>query len=47
MLILINEEIESLPTVDLALKSLERGYMSQAQGRAVKACLSQLLQIRR
>jgi alanine dehydrogenase len=35
MLILSNEEIESLLTVDLALKSLERAYIGQAQGTAV------------
>lgn len=34
MLILSNEEIESLLTLELALKSLERAYVSQAQGTA-------------
>ncbi len=35
MLILSNEEIEPLLTVELALKALERAYISQAQGTAV------------
>ena len=35
MLILSNEEIESLLTVELALEALERAYVGQAQGTAV------------
>jgi len=42
MLILSNEEIESLLTVDLALKSLERAYIGQAQGTAVNRPRSDL-----
>ncbi len=42
MLILSNEEIESLLTVDLALKSLERAYLGQAQGTAVNRPRSDL-----
>jgi len=42
MLILSNEEIGSLLTVDLALKSLERAYMGQAQGRALNRPRSDL-----
>lgn len=42
MLILSNEEIASLLTVELALKSLERAYIGQAQGRAVNRPRSDL-----
>jgi len=42
MLILSNEEIESLLTVDLALKSLERAYIGQARGTAVNRPRSDL-----
>ena len=42
MLILSNEEIESLLTVDLALKCLERAYIGQAQGTAVNRPRSDL-----
>ena len=42
MLILSNEEIESLLTMDLALKSLERAYIGQAQGTAVNRPRSDL-----
>jgi ornithine cyclodeaminase/alanine dehydrogenase-like protein (mu-crystallin family) len=42
MLILSNEEIESLLTVGLALKSLERAYIGQAQGTAVNRPRSDL-----
>lgn len=42
MLILSNEEIESLLTVELALKSLERAYLGQAQGTAVNRPRSDL-----
>ena len=42
MLILNNEEIESLLTVDLALKALERAYIGQAQGTAVNRPRSDL-----
>jgi hypothetical protein len=33
MLILSNEEIDSLLTVELALKALERAYVGQAKAR--------------
>lgn len=42
MLILNNEEIESLLTVDLALKSLEQAYIGQARGTAVNRPRSDL-----
>ncbi len=42
MLILSNEDIESLLTVDLALDTLERAYISQAQGTAVNRPRSDL-----
>lgn len=42
MLILSNEEIASLLTVDLALKSLERAYVGQAKGTAVNRPRSDL-----
>ena len=42
MLILSNEEIESLLTVDLALKALERAYLDQANGTAVNRTRSDL-----
>jgi len=42
MLILSNEEIESLLTVELALNSLERAYIGQAQGTAVNRPRSDL-----
>jgi alanine dehydrogenase len=42
MLILSNEEIESLLNVDLALKCLERAYIGQAQGTAVNRPRSDL-----
>jgi ornithine cyclodeaminase/alanine dehydrogenase-like protein (mu-crystallin family) len=42
MLILSNEEIESLLTVELALKALERAYLGQAQGTAVNRPRSDL-----
>src|SRR6266508_6456345 len=42
MLILNNEEIESLLTVDLALKSLERAYVGQFAGTAVNRPRSDL-----
>jgi ornithine cyclodeaminase/alanine dehydrogenase-like protein (mu-crystallin family) len=42
MLILSNEEVESLLTVDLALKSLERAYIGQARGTAVNRPRSDL-----
>ena len=35
MIILSNEEIESILTVDMALKALERAYVGQAGGKAV------------
>lgn len=35
MLIINNEEVESLLTVDLALRALERAYVAQANGSAV------------
>ena len=42
MLILSNEEIESLLTMELALKSLERAYIGQARGTAVNRPRSDL-----
>ena len=42
MLILSNEEIESLLTLELALKSLERAYIGQARGTAVNRPRSDL-----
>jgi len=42
MLILSNEEIDSLLTVDLALKSLERAYVAQSEGTAVNRPRSDL-----
>lgn len=42
MLILNNDEIESLLTVDLALKSLEQAYIGQARGTAVNRPRSDL-----
>ena len=42
MLILNNDEIESLLSVNLALKALERAYRSQAQGTAVNRPRSDL-----
>ena len=42
MLILNNEEIESLLTVELALESLERAYLAQAKGTAVNRPRSDL-----
>ena len=42
MLILNNKEIESLLTVEMALKSLERAYIGQAQGTAVNRPRSDL-----
>jgi ornithine cyclodeaminase/alanine dehydrogenase-like protein (mu-crystallin family) len=42
VLILSNEEIEWLLTVDLALKSLERAYVGQAKGTAVNRPRSDL-----
>lgn len=42
MLILSNEEIDSLLTVELALKALERAYVGQAQGTAVNRPRSDL-----
>jgi alanine dehydrogenase len=42
MLILSNEEIESLLTIDLALKALEAAYLGQSQGRAVNRPRSDL-----
>ena len=42
MLILSNEEIESLLTVDLALRALERAYLGQARGTAVNRPRSDL-----
>ncbi len=42
MLILSNEEIDSLLTVDLALKALERAYACQANGTAVNRPRSDL-----
>ena len=38
MLILSNEEIESLLTVDLALKALERAYIGRPKARRSIAC---------
>ena len=35
MLILSNEDIESVLTLDVAFKALERAYLDQASGRAV------------
>ncbi|HEU4344112.1 MAG TPA: ornithine cyclodeaminase family protein, partial [Candidatus Binatia bacterium] len=42
MLIISNEEIESLLSVELALKALERAYLGQAQGTAVNRPRSDL-----
>ena len=42
MLIINNEEIESLLTVNLALKALERAYVGQANGTAVNRPRSDL-----
>ncbi len=42
MLILNNEEIDSLLTLDLALKALERAYIGQAGGQAVNRPRSDL-----
>ena len=42
MLIISNEEIESLLTVDLALEALKRAYLDQAQGTAVNRTRSDL-----
>ena len=42
MLILSNEEIESLLTMELALQSLERAYIGQARGTAVNRPRSDL-----
>ena len=36
MLIINNEEIESLLTINLALQALERAYVAQANGTAVR-----------
>lgn len=35
MIILSNEEIESMVTVEMALQALERAYLGQAVGKAV------------
>jgi len=43
MLILSNEEIDSLLTLELALKSLERAYIGQARGTAVNRQRSDLI----
>jgi ornithine cyclodeaminase/alanine dehydrogenase-like protein (mu-crystallin family) len=42
MLIINNEEIESLLTVNLALQALERAYVGQANGTAVNRPRSDL-----
>ena len=42
MLILSNEEIESLLTLDVAFKALERVYLDQAKGTAVNRTRSDL-----
>ncbi|HUK42623.1 MAG TPA: ornithine cyclodeaminase family protein [Candidatus Acidoferrales bacterium] len=42
MLILSNEEIDSLLTVEIALKALERAYIGQAEGTAVNRPRSDL-----
>jgi ornithine cyclodeaminase/alanine dehydrogenase-like protein (mu-crystallin family) len=42
MIILSNEEVESLLTVDLALRALERAYIGQAKGTAVNRPRSDL-----
>jgi len=43
MLILSNEEIDSLLTLELALKSLERAYIGHARGTAVNRPRSDLI----
>src|SRR5437867_10821209 len=42
MLIISNEDIESVLTLDVAFKALERAYLDQASGRAVNRPRSDL-----
>ena len=42
MLIISNEDIESVLTLDVAFKALERAYLDQAGGRAVNRPRSDL-----